>query len=122
MLFKMSPEMENCLFSAVGMQLEGVGIQLGERNLRAELVEHLQSRPYTHGSSHLRESISAPVMSDDPFNADTEAPTQQMSALLTIKSDDGDLKLLGLNHELSIINVANLPPESVTDIALLTAK
>ena len=66
----------NCLFSAIGMQLENLGIQLGERNMRAELVEHLQSHPYTHGSSHLREYVSAPVMGDDSFNADNEAPTE----------------------------------------------
>ena len=79
------PRDGNCLFSAVGMQLEDVGIQLGERNLRAELVEHLQSRPYTHGSSHLREYI---VVSDDPFNADTEAPTEQDEFISSIEDPD----------------------------------
>ena len=54
------------LFSAVSVQLENVGIQNGRRNLRAELVEHLQSSPYTHGSLHLREYISAPIIADDP--------------------------------------------------------
>ena len=39
----------DCLFSAVGLQLDNIGIQSGRRNLRAELVEHLQSSPYTHG-------------------------------------------------------------------------
>ena len=48
----------DCLFSAVGVQLENIGIQSGRRNLRAELVEHLQSSPYTHGSSHLRNYVS----------------------------------------------------------------
>ena len=56
------PRDGNCLFSAVCMQLENVGIQLGEINLRVELVEHLQTHPYTHGSA---------------FNADTEAPTEE---------------------------------------------
>ena len=67
------------------MQLENLGIQLGERNLRAELVEHLQSRPCTHGSSHLREYVSAPVMGDDPFNADTEAPTKHDEFISSIE-------------------------------------
>ena len=67
MQFKMYPEMET-LFSAVSVQLENVGIQSGRRNLRAELVEYLQSSPYTHGSSHLRDYVSAPVIADYPLN------------------------------------------------------
>ena len=39
------PRDGNCLFSVVKIQLENLGIQLGERN---QLVEHLQSCPYTH--------------------------------------------------------------------------
>ena len=56
------PRGGNYLFSAVKIQLENLGIQLGERNLRARVVEHLQSRPYTHGSAHLREYVSASVV------------------------------------------------------------
>ena len=60
------------------MQLGNLGVQLGDRNLREELVEHLQSHPYTHdGSTHLRDYLSAPVAGDNPFNADTEAPSEQ---------------------------------------------
>ena len=68
----MFPEMR-IVSSAVGIQLESLGIQLGERNLRAELVEHFEIHPYTHHSSHLRVCFSP----SDPFNADTEAPTEQ---------------------------------------------
>ena len=72
------PRDGNCLFSAVAMTLENLGVQLGDRNLREELVEHLQSHPYTRdGSTHLRDYLSAPVAGDDPFNADTEAPSEQ---------------------------------------------
>ena len=60
------------------MQLENVDVHVGDRNLREELVEHLQSHPYTRdGSSHLRDYVSAPIAGDDPFNADTEAPSAQ---------------------------------------------
>ena len=38
------PRDGDCLFSAVAMQLESIGVHVGNRNLR-ELVEHLQSRP-----------------------------------------------------------------------------
>ena len=71
------------------MQLENIGIQR-RRNLRAELVEHLQSSPYTHGSSHLRDYVSAPVIADDPLNEDTEAPTRQDEVINSIK--DADLR------------------------------
>ena len=47
-------------------------------SLREQLVEYLPTHPYTRdGSSHFREFIPAPVVSDDPSNADTEAPSQQ---------------------------------------------
>ena len=74
----------DCLFSAVRMLLENIGIQSGRRNLRAELVEHLQSSPYTHGSSHLRNFVSAPIIAHDPLNADTEAPTRQDEVISSI--------------------------------------
>ena len=41
-------------------------------------MEYLQAHPYTYdGSSHFREFILAPLISDDPSNADTEAPSKQ---------------------------------------------
>ena len=71
------PRDSNCLFSAVAVQLDSLGIQPGETSLREQLVEYLQAHPYTHnGSSHFREYIPAPVVSDDSSNADTEAPSQ----------------------------------------------
>ena len=60
------PRDGNCLFSAVAMQLENVGIQLGERNLREELIKHVATYfqfPWYIGH--------------DPFNADTEAHSEQ---------------------------------------------
>ena len=60
------------------MQLDSLSIQPGETSLREQLVEYLQTHPYTHeGSSHFREYTPAPVVSDDPSNADTEAPSEQ---------------------------------------------
>ena len=60
------------------VQLDSLGIERGETSLREQLVEYLQSHPYTHdGSSHLREFVSAPVDSEDPSNADTEPPSEQ---------------------------------------------
>ena len=72
------PRDSNCLFSVVAVQLDSLGIQPGETGLREQLTEHLQSHPYTcDGSFRFREYISAPVVSDDPSNADTEAPNEQ---------------------------------------------
>ena len=72
------PRDGNCLFSAVAVQLNSLGIQPGDTSLREQLVEYLEAHPYTHdGSSHFRNHVSAPVVSDDPSNADTEAPSEQ---------------------------------------------
>ena len=60
------------------LQLDSFGIQHGETGLRKQIVEHLQSHPYTHdGSFHFWEYISALVVSGDPSNADTEASNEQ---------------------------------------------
>ena len=62
------------LFSAVTVQMDNLGIQCSEVSLREQLVGYLQIRPCTRdGSSHFIEHISAPTVSDDPSNADTEA-------------------------------------------------
>ena len=72
------PRDGNCLFSAVAVQLDSLGIPPSKTSLREQLVEYLQEHPYIHdSSSHFREFISASVISDDPSNADTEAPSQQ---------------------------------------------
>ena len=82
------PRDGDCLFSAVGVQLENIGIQSDRRNLRAEIVEHLQTSPYTHDSSHLRDYVSAPVIADDPLNADTEAPTRQDEVISCVEDSN----------------------------------
>ena len=67
----------NCLFSAVSMQLNNLGVQSTARSLRKQLVEYLQENPYTHdGSSHLRDYIPAPLLSNDPAGEDIERPTE----------------------------------------------
>ena len=50
------PRDGDCLFSAVAVQLNSLGILPGETNLREQLVEYLEAHhPYTHdGSSHFR--------------------------------------------------------------------
>ena len=71
------PRDGNCLFSAVETQLQSLGIKPGDIPLREQLVQYLQSNPYSHDQScHLREFVSAPVVSDNPYNADTEAPNE----------------------------------------------
>ena len=80
------PRDGDCLFSAVTMQLDSFGIQPGETSLREQLVEYLQAHPYTRdGSSHFREYIPAPVVSDDPSNVDTEAPSKQNEFISSIE-------------------------------------
>ena len=85
------PRDGDCLFSAVAVQLNSLGIQPGETSLREQLVEYLEAHPYTHdGSSHFRNYISAPVVSDDPSNADTEAPSEQDNVISSV--DDLQLR------------------------------
>ena len=75
------------------MQLDSLSIQPGETSLREQLVEYLQTHPYTRdGSSHFRNYVSAPVVSDtdDPSNADTESPSEQDQFISSI--DDPDLQ------------------------------
>ena len=72
------PRDGDCPFSAVAAQLNSLGIKPGGTSLREQLVEYLEAHPYTHDcSSHFRSYVSAPVVSDDPSNADTEAPSEQ---------------------------------------------
>ena len=79
------PRDGDCLFSAVAVQLNSLGIQPGETSLRKQLVEYLEAHPYTHdGSSHFRNYVSAPVVSDDPSYADTEAPSEQDNIISSV--------------------------------------
>jgi len=56
------------------MQLNSLGIQF-EGSLREELVEYVQTHPFTHDG--LREYISAPIANQNAINADTELPNEQ---------------------------------------------
>ena len=77
------PRDGDCLFSAVEMQLENIGVHVGDRNLREE---HLQSHPYTRdGSSHLRDFV---IADDDYLNADTEAPSEPDEYITSIEDPD----------------------------------
>ena len=85
------PRDGDCLFSAVAVQLNSLGIQPGKTSLREQLMEYLEAHPYTHdGSSHFRNYVSAPVVSDDPSNADTEAPSEQDNIISSV--DDLQLR------------------------------
>ena len=81
------------------MQLGNLGVQLGDRNLWDELVEHLQSHLYTrYGSTHLKDYLSAPVAGDDPFNADTEAPSEQDECINSIEDPELQQQLRWLQY------------------------
>ena len=65
----------NCLFTAIETQLPRFGIHCDGESLREQLVTYLEHHPFTHdGTCHLREFIAVPVVSTDPYSADTEAP------------------------------------------------
>lgn len=74
------PQNGDCLLSAVAVQLDSLGIEPGETTLSEQLVEYLQTHPYTQchdGCSYFREYIPVLVISDDPSNVDTEAPSEK---------------------------------------------
>ena len=76
----------NCLFTAVETQLPRYGIHCDGESLREQLVTYLEHYPFTHdGTCHLREFIAAPVVSTDPYSADTEAPNDQDECINSIE-------------------------------------
>ena len=88
------PRDGNCLFSAVQLQLQKIGVQNESDTLRQRLVTYLQNHPYTHdGSCHLREFVAAPVANPDSYNADTEQPDEQDQLIDSIPDTDTQLQL-----------------------------
>ena len=93
------PHDGNCLFTAVQLQLEKLGMQIGSDTLRQQLVAYLENHAYTQdGSCHLREFVSAPVESNDSFNADTETPNKEDNSLSSIRDTSTRLQLRWYNY------------------------
>jgi len=68
------------------MQLQYLGVESLDKPLREQLVQYLQSNPYSYvHSHHLKEFISAPVVSDNLDNADTEAPDDEDEYISSIE-------------------------------------
>ena len=71
----------DCLFSSIGCQLQSYNID--KHTLRSMLVSFFENHPYINGT-HYRDFLSQPVSSIDPYNADTEAPTNEDAYIATI--------------------------------------
>ena len=86
------PRDGNCLFTAVGIQLPRLGIQLGEESLKKQLVT--QYHPYTNdGTTLLRDFIAAPVLSANAYNADTDVADDEHEYITSIEGDSVRAKL-----------------------------
>ena len=71
----------DCLFSAISVQLESIGIQKVEsRDVRSAVAHYMEQNPKDY-IIETRNFISTAIGSDDynSLNADTEAPTEEDS-------------------------------------------
>ena len=88
----------DCLFSAVQLQLQKLGVQVQKDALRQQLAAYLEDHPYTQhvGTSHpchLREFLSEAIESSDSFNADTEQPTEEDALIRSVPDRNTQLQL-----------------------------
>ena len=77
----------DCLFSAISVQLESIGIQKVEsRDLRSAVADYMEQNPMVTEELHYRNFISTAIGGDDYnfLNADTEAPTEEDSHISAI--------------------------------------
>ena len=82
------PSDGNCLFAAIAYQLPSIGINgIDMHTLRSMVVSYLESHPYINGI-HCRNFLSAPVVSHDACNSDTEAPTAEDEYISAVDDPD----------------------------------
>ena len=88
---------EDCLFSAVQLQLEKLGVQVRKDALRQQLAAYLEEHPYTQhvgtGSCHLRDFLSEAIQSNNSFNADTDQPTEEDAVISSLSDQNIRLQL-----------------------------
>ena len=79
----------DCLFSSKAYQLEPItACSVNKNTLRQMVVDHLQNN-----SNLYKRFASQPVVSDDPYNADTEPPTAQDERIETIADHELQVEL-----------------------------
>ena len=84
------PANGDCMFSAIAYQLASIGLSdIDAHTLRTMLVSHLEDHPHVNGT-HYSTFLSAPIPSNDTYNADTEAPTAEDEYISAI--DDPDIR------------------------------
>ena len=74
----------NCLFSAVAYQLESVSAS----ELREIVANHLESN-----STFYRDFLAQPVQTNNAYNADTEAPTDQDAIIDSVHDKEQQMQL-----------------------------
>ena len=91
------PRDGDCLFSAVQLQLEKLGVQVRKDALRQQLAAYLEEHPYTQHVGtwlcHLRDFLSEAIQSNNSFNADTDQPTQEDAVISSLSDQNIRLQL-----------------------------
>jgi hypothetical protein len=91
----------DCLFSAISVQLESIGIQKVEsRDLRSAVADYMEQNPMVTEELHYRNFISTAIGGDDYnfLNADTEAPTEEDSHISAIEDEDTRAELQWIKY------------------------
>ena len=70
---------------------------IDEHTLRRILVSYFQERPYINGT-HYRDYLLQPVPSIDPYNADTEASTNEDAYIATVSDPNTQAQLCWVKY------------------------
>ena len=95
----------DCLFSAISLQLESVGIQPVEKqDLRQELVKYMEQNPVISDGLHYRDFLCELEHHEDRniLNADMEIPTEEDLQISAVEDPDtqADLRWIRYLHRL----------------------
>ena len=76
----------DCLFSAISLQLESVGIQPAEsKELRHELVKYMEQNPTINEDLYYRDFLSELQSNENILNADTDVPNDEDNQISLIE-------------------------------------
>ena len=83
------PHDGDCLFSSIAYRLEPItACSIDKNTLRQMVVDHLENN-----SNLYKGFVSQPVVSSDPYNADTDPPTAQDERIETIADHELQVEL-----------------------------
>ena len=84
----------NCLFNAIAYQLRSFGVTINDTSeLRNVVADNLEEN-----SDFYRDFVAQPMATNDSYNADTEAPTEQDAHIDTIADPEQQAELRWTNY------------------------